>query len=168
MQHHQLGYHVWDTLIPNFNSIYVVSHVFLIKTRDGCLTVISKYGKVTLLLYLAGIACIKCSVLMAYIRLFGVYTWFRWACYGFIVICIGYSLGLGIALIFQCQPISAGWHYFEPGKCVSLIRMNNVNGALNIFTDLAVVVLPMPLIWKMQLRFAKFLVLLAVFGSGLL
>ena len=81
---------------------------------------------------------------------------------------ISYCLALMLAIIFQCRPISAGWNFFDKGRCISLINVNLAIGAFNIVTDFVIVVVPLPLVLKLQLRPAKMIGLLAILATGFL
>ena len=118
--------------------------------------------------YLAAMACARISVLLLYTRLFGIKRAFRYTCYTLMTLVVGYSLALILVEIFQCRPISAGWNFFAPGHCASLPIVTIANGGLNILSDFAVVVAPIPLVSRLQLRRANMIGLLAIFSTGLL
>lgn len=73
-----------------------------------------------------------------------------------------------LANVFQCKPIHAGWDFFAPGHCASLQDITVATGALNILSDTAIVVAPLPLVLKLQLRTAKMVGLLAILATGFL
>ena len=73
-----------------------------------------------------------------------------------------------LANVFQCRPIYAGWNFFAKGRCASLQEITVGTGALNIISDVAIVVAPLPLVLRLQLRPAKRLGVLAVLATGLL
>lgn len=73
-----------------------------------------------------------------------------------------------LANIFQCRPVHAGWDFFEPGHCASLQEITVGTGALNIISDVAILVAPIPLVSRLQMRLAKKLGLLAILSTGVL
>ena len=121
-----------------------------------------------LIIYLAAIACAKVSILLLYVRLFGVNRRFRYLCLSLMALVIGYCTATALAEIFQCRPVHAGWDFFEPGHCASLQEIDVAIGALNIVTDAAIVVAPMPIVLSLQLRPAKTIGVLAILATGLL
>ncbi|MCJ1286659.1 hypothetical protein MMC26_006005 [Xylographa opegraphella] len=142
---YQFGYHIWDTELANFGYVYTVS-----------------------LDHLAGaIACAKVSILLLYIRLFHVNKPFRFTCYALISLVTTYCAAMALANIFQCNPVYAGWNFFAPGKCASLQEITVATGALNIITDVIIVVAPIVLVMKLQLRLAKMIGIIAVLATGL-
>ena len=108
------------------------------------------------------------SILLLYIRLFGINRPFRYACYALMTLVTGYCTALILANIFQCNPIIAGWDFFAPGHCASLVKINIAIGGFNILSDFAIVVAPVPLILRLQLRPAKMVGLLAILATGFL
>lgn len=81
---------------------------------------------------------------------------------------VGYCFALIFANIFQCNPIFAGWNFFAPGACASLVKINIAIGAFNVATDFLLVVLPIPLILGLQLQPAKMVGLLLILATGFL
>lgn len=113
-------------------------------------------------------ACAKASMLLFYTRLFGISRPFRYTCYTLMALVTGYCTAMILANIFQCRPIHAGWDFFYPGHCASLQNITVATGVLNILSDVAIVIVPIPVILKLQLRPAKMFGLLAIFSSGVL
>ncbi|KAL8942966.1 MAG: hypothetical protein Q9211_001167 [Gyalolechia sp. 1 TL-2023] len=145
----QYGYHIWDIEESNIDYLY---------TRSKGATVI----------YLVATICAKLSILLLYKRLFGVSTPFRYVCHTLMAVVISYGTAVALAYIFQCRPVYAGWDWFYPGNCVSLHAIAVATGALNIATDFAIVVVPIPLVLRLQLKPAKLVSVLAIFSTGIL
>jgi hypothetical protein len=62
------------------------------------------------------------------------------------------GLTLIVVTIFQCSPIRAMWTYPAiKSKCVNEGIMTFICGIINTIADIAVVVLPIPLIYKLRL-----------------
>ena len=75
---------------------------------------------------------------------------------------------MALATIFQCNPIRAGWDFFLKGHCASLQDIAIATGALNILTDLTIVLVPIPVVLKLHLKPAKIIGLLMMFSTGFL
>jgi hypothetical protein len=74
---------------------------------------------------------------------------------------------LGIS--FLCVPLQAVWDPRIKGKCFQHeIVMWYVNGIVHIVIDLAIIVMPLPIVWKLQLPLAQKLLLSGIFGLGFL
>jgi len=119
-------------------------------------------------LYLFAVMFIKISILILYLRLFKVKRLFRYLDFTLMALAIGYCTSLLLAILFGCQPLARTWNSSIPGKCVKLVAIDFTIGGFNIFTDAAILVLPLPLIWKLQITRARFIGLFAVFSTGVL
>ncbi|KAJ6258688.1 hypothetical protein Dda_6737 [Drechslerella dactyloides] len=124
------------------------------------------------ILYSFSLTMAKCSVITLYLRIFSATRWFRIAiyCILFLVIAI-FLLNLFVPL-FSCQPIAASWDpriKSAPGtKCVTIHSFFYVTGSLNIFTDVFLVALPMPLAWSLGLNVRKRILVIMLFSLGIL
>ena len=63
---------------------------------------------------------------------------------------VAYSLAQVFVDIFQCVPISSAWDPNETGKCVSYGALVLTMGIINIVTEVIMLVIPMPLLWKLR------------------
>ncbi|KAI9848401.1 MAG: hypothetical protein M1837_000195 [Sclerophora amabilis] len=67
----------------------------------------------------------------------------------------------------KCIPLAAAWDMtIVRGKCINTELLGIASAALNVFLDLAIIVLPMPTVWKLQLPTRQKAALTAVFGVG--
>jgi fucose permease len=107
----------------------------------------------------------KSSILILYLRLsrnahklLRVASWVTFA----VVNLAG--LVLTLFNVFQCIPVS---QVFAPvGKCIPLITLYLASVPVNIITDLAVLILPIPVLTAMQLPRKQKMILIATFGLG--
>lgn len=81
---------------------------------------------------------------------------------------IGYFVSCGLAAIFGCQPISYFWNTDQPGRCMDEYLFFKVNGALNLVLDIVVLLLPLPMLWRLQMHSKKKIALSLIFSLGLL
>lgn len=106
-------------------------------------------------------------MLLLYIRIFAI-RWFRtlcWAVLGFSVLAM-ISIILGTCLI--CRPIMYSFDKTIPnGHCGNLLSFENYTAILSVILDLIIVVLPMPMLWGLQLQRKKKIGLSIVFGMGI-
>ena len=76
--------------------------------------------------------------------------------------------------IFQCTPVSGFWDRFSPthptnSKCgVNVNQFFEGNSIPNILTDAAILILPMPFVWKLHLPRAQKMALSSIFLLGVL
>jgi hypothetical protein len=91
--------------------------------------------------------------LLFYLRIFpGRYIVITvWSLFAFV---IGYSLAGVFANIFSCNPVSASWSLEDAATAVCMNRpaFYFAQAALGIFTDIATVLTPVPLLKGLQLR----------------
>lgn len=69
---------------------------------------------------------------------------------------------------FQCNPIYRAWDFGVEGTCIDLMTFWMVNGAYSIVSDIIVLVLPLPMIYALQLPRKTKICLMVVFGLGIL
>ena len=119
------------------------------------------------ILYTSGISCTKISVLLMYHRIFGSSCRFTQALIATGVFIIAYNIAQVFVIVFQCHPIAAAWDYSIPGaQCIKLMEELEVTGALNAFTDIVTLILPMPLLWRTQMPLKKKYQVIATFLLG--
>ncbi|KAJ5102120.1 hypothetical protein NUU61_004342 [Penicillium alfredii] len=116
------------------------------------------------LFYILGPPTIKLSLLFLYRRIFTSPKFLR----------IIYGLGALIAVwlivsvflaIFDCVPIHSFWT--GGGKCLDFKKFGIGYAIVNIVTDIAVWLLPIPMIWDVQLRVGQKIALSLIFLLGL-
>jgi hypothetical protein len=80
----------------------------------------------------------------------------------------GWALSQTFVGIFACTPVRGFWDTTIESKCIPNIPQWYINAAGNIITDVAVFVLPIPAIWKLQLAKPQKVFLFGIFGLGFL
>ncbi|KAI9846547.1 MAG: hypothetical protein M1838_001243 [Thelocarpon superellum] len=92
---------------------------------------------------------VKTSIMIFYHRIFPsrVFRW--WVVALQIFMTLTFISGL-LCIIFACTPIS---YYYDPkveGHCINLETFDFVEGILTIVTDVYILVLPLPMVWKLR------------------
>jgi hypothetical protein len=82
------------------------------------------------------------------------------------VIVVAYGFAATVATILQCDPLSRAWDKTIPGTCFDIIAFWYANASYTIATDLILLVLPMRVIWGLQLRSMQKIAVLMVFAMG--
>src|SRR5689334_21951056 len=101
--------------------------------------------------YSAGIMFIKLSFLLLYRRIFKSASTPSWRCLWWITlfVVVGYSIGGILASLLACLPIYSGWDLtITPSVCINKAAFYIANACLNVATDLVVLALPIPIIWR--------------------
>jgi hypothetical protein len=68
--------------------------------------------------------------------------------------------------IFACVPVRAFWTKEEPSTCLNQYVMWFVNASINIVTDFAIFVLPLPVIRSLNLARRQKQGLIGIFAIG--
>ncbi|CAF9942279.1 hypothetical protein IMSHALPRED_003450 [Imshaugia aleurites] len=108
---------------------------------------------------------IKISILLFYRRLFPVRRLLvASSIIGAIV--LAWYIAVEITAISQCLPIRYYWQRVGHGHCIQTTNFYITLAALNLATDVAVLILPIPVIWQLQIRKSKKLSLSVIFLLG--
>ncbi|KAI4623820.1 hypothetical protein J4E80_003632 [Alternaria sp. BMP 0032] len=86
-----------------------------------------------------------------------------------------FTIGSTFAIIFQCIPVQAGWDFnMRPptgtAKCYDSGIFKNVgvfNSSVNIATDLLFALIPIPMVWKLQVTIQTRIGLAVILSLGL-
>lgn len=111
----------------------------------------------------------KISILFLYLRLFPDHVLRRMIKIG-LGLCAASLVCLELACIFKCWPIGYSWTFWDGehhGKCTSMSGQGWANASVNMFADIAVLILPLPTIWRLKLPTEKKLGITAMFSVGL-
>ena len=119
-------------------------------------------------IYLWAIMFAKLSVLALYVRLFGINQAFKRVCYILAGVVIFYCVACTPMYILGCVPSGArSIAQVDDGQCVKTIPLNIAVGAINIATDSILIILPVPMLIRLQITTRKRIALTAVFATGL-
>lgn len=118
-------------------------------------------------MYNASLAFTKFSILFQYLRIFPGKP-FRLACYAMMAIVATYSSWAIVSGFVNCVPVAKFWNKDLPGSCLDFEAIWFFNASMNIVTDIALLLLPMPLLSKLQLPRTQKIALMGVFAMGIL
>lgn len=122
----------------------------------------------TEVLYNPAIACVKFSFLLFFRRVFPGRRFHAllWLVGTIVFI---YSWIIIFSAIFQCQPIRATWDMsVKHAKCMKFNVEVVVFAVFNVITDVTILIIPIPILWKLQIPWSKKVQLMAVFLTGIL
>ncbi|KAL8900042.1 MAG: hypothetical protein Q9207_005880 [Kuettlingeria erythrocarpa] len=121
------------------------------------------------LLYGSGITAIKLSILLFYLRLFPKQsTSRRWrgSLYTIAAVLLLYlTAGLPVT-VFQCRPVAYMWTRQGKGSCNDHLAFLYFSQAYMIATDIIILCLPIPVVWRLHLRKGKKIGVLTIFLLG--
>lgn len=70
--------------------------------------------------------------------------------------------------IFLCHPRIKIWQKDQPGKCLKVDLIYLASAIFNSISDIAMLSVPLYLIWKLQMSVGRKIAVSAVFGTGAL
>ena len=117
------------------------------------------------ILYAWSLAWTKLSVLLLYYRVFHVDGFRKQALIvGGAV--LAWTVCITFLFIFTCVPVEKFWHSEIEGRCISQVGTYVSNGVSTIITDVIILLMPAPQIWRLQMRRLVKIGLCASFGLG--
>ncbi|KAI5818722.1 hypothetical protein BZA77DRAFT_385808 [Pyronema omphalodes] len=108
---------------------------------------------------------IKLSLILMYIRVF-TFDCLKWGVIFTGLLTISWVCTIVPMAIFQCTPIEKAWDFSMPGTCINLKAAFVSTAAINIFNDCAILMLPMPFVWKLSTSIWRRLSLMFIFSLG--
>ena len=108
----------------------------------------------------------KLAVLDTYLKIF-MSRWVRYALLATGFIIVANAIVYIPTTIFQCAPVQSLWDHSIPNRRCNDIRLHySLAGVPNILTDAVMLILPLPIIWKLQMDKGTKAGVLATFASG--
>ena len=111
------------------------------------------------------ILLIKNSILLLYHRIFVVPAFQRVVkfCIAFMVL---YQISTLVVDIWPCSPIRGFWDTSIKARCVDQVKYFVASASINVFTDVTILLLPMPMVWRLQISLRQKLILCGIFLIG--
>jgi len=89
------------------------------------------------------------------------------AAYLVMAVAVCWFVSVFLEQMLLCRPLAFNWNpSIEGGRCANRPAAYLAAGIINLLTDLMVLCLPVPMVWKLQLSKRKKLALSSVFGVG--
>ncbi|KAM0492942.1 hypothetical protein ACHAP8_009606 [Fusarium lateritium] len=168
----------WDDYVILFSmawNLVVVGFIFAMhscgmglhadKVPMDQIVMMAKWLVVAEVLYAWNLGWTKLSLLLMYYRIFRVPYFKRmaWIVGTFV---FAWVITITFLFIFICIPVAKLWYPDLPGHCINQVGTWIANAASTIFTDIVILCLPIPPIWKLQLGKSEKLGLTAAFAIG--
>ncbi|KAH8694199.1 hypothetical protein BGW36DRAFT_463777 [Talaromyces proteolyticus] len=115
--------------------------------------------------YTVAIAFVKYSILLLYSRIFPS-KGLRIAIITTAVFITAWACSSIFGSIFQCVPIRSQWDPSVQGKCINYGNFVLAIGIINIISDFVILVLPIPVIWSLNMKKTKKLLTIFTLVAG--
>ncbi|KAF2020919.1 hypothetical protein BU24DRAFT_10992 [Aaosphaeria arxii CBS 175.79] len=121
--------------------------------------------------YTTSVMFLKAAILLEWTRLFapyGISPWFSRTCYTLLVFNILFFSTCIIVSASSCRPYKGTWDRAIPKTCTKTFILDMASSCVNVVLDIAVLVLPQNLIWRLQMTLRRKIGIAIIFGIGLL
>lgn len=82
---------------------------------------------------------------------------------------VGWAVSTWIVNLTVCTPIAFYYDHTIPGgHCSNQAVSGSVNGGLSLLGDVAILVLPMPMIWRLKINLRRRIGIISIFLLGAL
>ncbi|KAF4878774.1 hypothetical protein CGCSCA1_v002544 [Colletotrichum siamense] len=123
---------------------------------------------VSLLFYITTLAVVKLVFLLQYYRIMSVSN-MRVVYIAMIVLVAVWGIGQGTFALVACIPLEGFWNPSVHAKCVPNAHIAwYISALFNIFTDVIIMILPLPVIRKLNLPGSQKAFLIGIFSVGFL
>ena len=92
----------------------------------------------------------------------------QWITAGGVAFVGAWTIMISFLLTLICMPVAAFWDDSVEGRCLDSLTVWYVMASFNLITDVALFILPLPVIHSLQLPRRQKWTLIIVFGLGLL
>lgn len=139
----------------------------LAATSPHKITTAAKYTLIIPLIYLPAVILAKLALLVMYARIFVKRTDLI-ACWVVAALMIANCVGAMVAGFFICVPLNYLWDRTIPGggHCINVNAWYRWSSLMNIITDVVMLILPLPVIWKIQISRKVKIGLTITFATG--
>lgn len=118
-------------------------------------------------LFDTGTAVAKTSALFFYARVLGVMNrWFKYTLWVVHFANAAWLIGILFGVIFECSPIQKAWKVALEGTCVNTQMLWLASGITSLLIDCVILLMPLPLLWKLQMKKTRKLQVCGVFLCG--
>ncbi|KAI1464151.1 uncharacterized protein F4812DRAFT_213812 [Daldinia caldariorum] len=143
-----IGRHIWDT-----PATWIIDAL--------------KIYTIATWVYLILATCIKLTFLFLYRRIFSPQTITKYFINGGIVFVACLNTGLLFSTIFMCSPVARSWNSALDGQCINPKVLPYFSGVTSFLTDIYILILPIPLLWRLNMGRKRRFRLALIFGTGL-
>ncbi|KAI6367518.1 hypothetical protein MCOR25_004883 [Pyricularia grisea] len=139
-------------------------HIWTVSNADLQQFYINFYFSIVL--YNVSILFTKTSFLLQYYRVLATTRSMKRLYLAFLVLVVSTCIAFLFVAMFACTPISDFWSFSEKRNCLPNFTIYYAQAGANIGTDVIIIALPLPALWKLRINHAQKLGLLGIFSLG--
>lgn len=139
-------------------------HVIVVSAHDQMM--VRKGDYIFSHFYDFALVFVKLGILAFYHRVF-VHHVFRKVVLATAAFVVAWGIGITVTLFLACRPLEAYWDANVPGKCLVMVTFTYFTNISNLITDIWIFLMPVPMIWHLQLQAKKKMILTLIFCVGL-
>lgn len=145
-------------------TIYGGAHHAILMTENES-NGLAKSNFASSIFYFPAIGMVKISTLLLFGRIFPLQKFHR------ILRAVGlfisiYSVISTTIMIFHCRPLRGAWDPTVEPDCMDLSKLLIFMGSMNVLTDFLLLCLPLPQLWKLQMRRGTKMQVIGIFTIG--
>ncbi|KAF2708714.1 hypothetical protein K504DRAFT_502736 [Pleomassaria siparia CBS 279.74] len=126
-----------------------------------------KIFSVALKVYMPTILAVKLCLLLGYHRVFHIDRKAKYAIWAGVVANTAFYVAFFLIDLFRCKPMAAAWNpTITAKKCIAYEFFPWATGVFNIISDFYILLIPMPIIFHLNMSLAHRTRLIAIFGLG--
>ncbi|KAI8961472.1 hypothetical protein F5Y11DRAFT_227402 [Daldinia sp. FL1419] len=141
------------------------SHIYDIKDGEKLVQFFKLFYVMTIT-YNTTLMFIKFSLFLQYYRLIQEVPRYRVFYLSIMAVVGGWLIAQEFTLIFPCSPVEDYWSFKPDRKCLDSDLIGWMNAVGNIITDLIILVLPIPVVWRLNLKKGRRWAVLGIFALG--
>jgi hypothetical protein len=135
------------------------------QTDPGQIVTYAKISFFMNITYLHAVLFSKLAILSIYQHVFTDPV-YRKACWCLAWILTANDIAALVATCFCCTPLHYFWDRLGTGTCIDILLFTRLESVTNIVSDVAMLLLPLPTIWKLQISRSLKIGLLCTFAMG--
>ena len=143
-------------------------HVEILPVVASTLTLPFKAYLAADIVWAAANTSVRIAVLHFYMTIFRSSRAFLTVAYTLFVLVVAFGVGIVVSDVLTCRPLAKYWNPLRSGVCensrASLVALSSCN----IIADVLIVLLPLPMVWRLQITTRRKIELSIIFALGFL
>lgn len=118
------------------------------------------------IIYCTSVVFPKLSILAMYLRLFPVKKAYRYTTFTLMFIVAANGIAGDFTSLLSCRPLASRWDPARHGHCINITNYWRFISLANIISDIAMLVLPLPVVWNLHVSLPQKISLTVLFLTG--